>query len=899
MNNFFTRINVFFFLVYCLILPPVSWASLLPEQEDYEPLNYISQFIISADEASSLLQPYWLHGEKGKLAKMIGVSPQPLTVLMNEKKANKALRMFNISLVEKQDFWNLFPPLRKAQIILGQLIRNTSEEDVAKQLEIELNQLQSFQSIPEDKNILKKLSKVTEKNWTNKPTLPQHPLFIVTTDRLPATYDHRAVAGVIINANSVEASCYIDDKWEALHGSSGEGSGQIPPRSTVLHEKQKKHLAQFKTAFKELKPADPKVSLQKVTELMGGLSIQSSPSPGIGKIYVESPQKKKELQEHPHMNQEIDRRFFTEGTTSPNYLSKTGADITETFAHCRPTTSTFDGKRQYPMASYRYQHKLSTGHILRFDRGHGCDHADTLEHGGTLSTYDPDNYVPQNRYYNEYIRNPLVARIRNAGGEYKEISLYHHTPYKIDHQRIPEAFIFIELYKGIAQFAYFFPNFIAYEALDFERKFKSMYLNFLELFRVDALIEYFFNPFVQADNPIPHMEQRNKATIFSERTYLDITALFNNMTEHAFPPRARSALIRSIMNQNINTAAILDFVGLTSIETAINHYANNRIYWELDDRLQEDRKKAFDTHFPKLSDPVKQAFELTKTQFPEEYKNQKSFREQIIRAFGSLVTIMGNSDQKVMRDIIGGYSIKNIDLAKKYLQFAFSKIDAGTYNDRDLRGIQRILTHIPELENLEKFNALDKLYKDKKNIQRKIEGEMMIFTSPSSVLGINSFVFFKDNVLINKLNAGIEAIRLGNLKAETLFEMLLILEADPQAQWIISFKQVCDSLASMELMETTFTEKKQIADFFWILHFQKELDEWVQKINAHFEEEPSQENATLFASWLREGSGGLEKNETFAQEVEEAAREHARVEELWYGPLFKNASDSMVSEIAS
>ena len=71
----------------------------------------------------------------------------------------------------------------------------------------------------------------------------------------------------------------------------------------------------------------------------------------------------------------------------------------------------------------------------------------------------------------------------------------------------------------------------------------------------------------------------------------------------------------------------------------------------------------------------------------------------------------------------------------------------------------------------------------------------------------------------------------------------------------------------MELMKTTLAEKKKLADFFYRYDYDDESDKWVQKIQDHFEEETTQENAELFAQWLREGLGAIEKNYKAAEEI--------------------------------
>ena len=127
--------------------------------------------------------------------------------------------------------------------------------------------------------------------------------------------------------------------------------------------------------------------------------------------------------------------------------------------------------------------------------------------------------------------------------------------------------------------------------------------------------------------------------------------------------------------------------------------------------------------------------------------------------------------------------------------------------------------------------------------------------------------FFKSQIIVNKLKYGISQIKNNNSTVNLLLEMLLILEFEPDTRVFISPLEVCNVLNSMELMKTTLAEKKKLADFFYRYDYDDESDKWVQKIQDHFEEETTQENAELFAQWLREGLGAIEKNYKAAEEI--------------------------------
>jgi len=139
----------------------------LKKYEDINPSDYVGQFTISSQKASELLKPFWVHGNKGKLAQKIGISQATLKSLIEENKTNKALQAFNATLIENSAFWiEIFPtPYAKAQIIFDQLIRDTSVTVVAQQLGISVGLLQDFQMNGKNKDVLKCLPQILIIKW--------------------------------------------------------------------------------------------------------------------------------------------------------------------------------------------------------------------------------------------------------------------------------------------------------------------------------------------------------------------------------------------------------------------------------------------------------------------------------------------------------------------------------------------------------------------------------------------------------------------------------------------------------------------------------------------------------------------------------------------------------------
>lgn len=88
----FYTITILGIIFFRFVSVSFSLASEISNLNDIEPLHYIQQFTIPSKEASELLKPYWHHKNKGKLAERIGVSSPTLKSLIEDEKANKALK---------------------------------------------------------------------------------------------------------------------------------------------------------------------------------------------------------------------------------------------------------------------------------------------------------------------------------------------------------------------------------------------------------------------------------------------------------------------------------------------------------------------------------------------------------------------------------------------------------------------------------------------------------------------------------------------------------------------------------------------------------------------------------------------------------------------------------------
>lgn len=116
-----------------------------------------------------------------------------------------------------------------------------------------------------------------------------------------------------------------------------------------------------------------------------------------------------------------------------NFICQVDDVTTYSFAHTKSGSGPKD--RTYPMTNndykvldYDYASKRYNSHV----RGHLIDHQDTILGRGTLSTYDPRNYIPEPPEY-EWglgIRRLKVAELRKqrGGGAYAQLNTYPETP---------------------------------------------------------------------------------------------------------------------------------------------------------------------------------------------------------------------------------------------------------------------------------------------------------------------------------------------------------------------------------------------------------------------------------------------------------------------------------------
>lgn len=306
----------------------------------------------------------------------------------------------------------------------------------------------------------------------------------------------------------------------------------------------------------------------------------------------------------------IIRLYGTAGEEAPHYVTRgVPSSMLPKETLVSSSSTTFRGSRRYPtLASTSYPTGVRTYYVMingkkiELDRGHGVPHADTHVDAGLISTHDSENYVPQNIKYNSPIRRDMEADLRTKKLSYKEISIYHNNfMYNVTARvrgkdvnyniPIPEGFLFLIFAEGgEIQDTYYFPNFVDYEALKGSR---PNYQHFPALYQIPNLSQWFLIPEVTFGLVEDHQEKVDLAQNHASKILLFAPTFFNKFTEEQMPPKARVALLTTLLEWNIEAAASLEFLTFAhQLQLAQFYITSRRNYWELDDRYEAEKQLA-------------------------------------------------------------------------------------------------------------------------------------------------------------------------------------------------------------------------------------------------------------------------------------------------------------------
>jgi len=299
------------------------------------------------------------------------------------------------------------------------------------------------------------------------------------------------------------------------------------------------------------------------------------------------------------------RLYGAGGKTAPNYVTLSDpSSISPKEAFINPLTTSYNGSERHPTTtstSYptgvRTYHLMINGKEIELQQGHNIPYIDTIDHEGEVSTDDPENYVPQNEKYNSPIRRDLESELRKKKLKYKEISIYHsNCIYKVkdyygNNYRIPvpEGFLFITFNKDgeiSNENTYYFPNLVDYNTLRNSKPYKTLRTHY----RISNLSEWFLLPEVTLGLVEEHQEKVNLAEILVNRLLLLAPTFFSHLTEDQMPPKARVALLTTLLGWNLETAATLEFLSFKNQLKLVDFYSSQQVFFELDDRYEVEKR---------------------------------------------------------------------------------------------------------------------------------------------------------------------------------------------------------------------------------------------------------------------------------------------------------------------
>jgi Domain of unknown function (DUF4157) len=148
----------------------------------------------------------------------------------------------------------------------------------------------------------------------------------------------------------------------------------------------------------------------------------------------------------PGANQALNLRVYgPDPAGRVNYNMLSNGRLLGSSAWTRPTGGTYGGSRgEMPFGAAGSFQEPTSGET--WIRGHNVDFADTMgPPGSATSNADPLNYTPEPPWWGTQIRNPLVARIRAAGGGYQQMNFYGASPRSVRaNVEIPDGVFFVQ-----------------------------------------------------------------------------------------------------------------------------------------------------------------------------------------------------------------------------------------------------------------------------------------------------------------------------------------------------------------------------------------------------------------------------------------------------------------------
>ncbi|WP_032114039.1 hypothetical protein [Candidatus Paracaedibacter symbiosus] len=454
-----------------------------------------------------------------------------------------------------------------------------------------------------------------------------------------------------------------------------------------------------------------------VTQAFTSLGLDERPLAVGQSAYVITPKEgKAKLTRYKHQPNSLKVTDYGLSATKASYVATDGEDHRETFT--QTLKNTYKGGRKHPFSGFSF--KVYDENI-DFDAGHGIDQADTVIANGRNSSTDPLNFIPQNRFYNQQIRNHIVNHaVRKYGeGSYKEVSVYDRDPaflytFKDGKQcYLPIGFVFTIFKNHSPERTFYFPNFISYEKLKEQvvrEKRKSLnYKGWMDYFEISS--QTLSNTLITLGDSDGHIRAVGN---HAYKGYRSLSGRFDVLEDKDIPTPAKAALRRLQAIYHMEQAAHLEYRGVEHKAQLVRTFTSNMKYYALDkatDKQNTERGKAY-----------RQAYEDEEQKYLEDHKEPLN----LIGYVTSLEYLTSRSTNKKsendprelalervrqrQKELERGQSLYNLERAKQWLK----RIEETVTQFPNVADIIRLLElyGIPKIYNLEKQNFFEGMLGD-------------------------------------------------------------------------------------------------------------------------------------------------------------------------------------------
>lgn len=471
------------------------------------------------------------------------------------------------------------------------------------------------------------------------------------------------------------------------------------------------HWLQQQTAFANY---DTPTDVNQVTTALGHLGIDERPLAFGQRSYIKSPTGETQFASYKHQPETLQVRDYGLSPTRVSYIATEGQRYRETFTPTLRKGKTFKGNRKHPFHAFSL---TLGGEKIDFDAGHGIDQADTVVANGRNSSTDPLNFVPQNRFYNQMIRNHIVNHeTRNhSEGSYREISVYdessptQHTLSNGQICQIPIGFIFVIFRNHQVARTFYFPNLISYEKLTQEQGIEPGYRNYMKYFEISR--EAVVNNAVEVGDTDQHLRAEND---HSYKGYRSLSGRYDVVDHIGMPNSAKAALRRLLAIYHMEQAAHLEFRCVEQKAELVRIFTSKMKYYALDKADEEEEQERDKAYWQAFKDEEKKLI----ADHPE-VGEKFDLAEYAIRDKYFLRRL----DGKIPADDPREMALKRVDEAHKKREKGqdlynperaklwLSRTEKAVQDMPNVEDIIRLLElyDIPEVENRDKKRSLEAL----------------------------------------------------------------------------------------------------------------------------------------------------------------------------------------------